>query len=275
MIKMLQKLFKEPLIHFLILGGFIYIYYDSVSTTTVDTRQVLFLSKSEQQKIKSKYKEVHKKDINQVLFETLVKENLYDKVLLSEAYRLDLDKNDPFIVNRLLKEMKFILLNSAKLEEPSEELLLKYYTNHIYDYSKIKTLTFYGVYFKDAKDKEIEITYTLLNRFDVNASYAKFFGDVDKELNFTKDQNFNEIKDKYGRYFANKVFALKEGMWSKPIHSKYGIHIVYIIKKDIAEAYPFDDVQDRVYKDFLEDNRTKIIKKAYKDILNSYKLEVE
>jgi len=276
MIKIIRKVIKEPLVHFLILGGIIYIYYSSQATEDqTPTTQKIVLTKQEQDQIKLNYKEKHDKLPDDVMFNILADEALYDKVLLSEAYRLQLDKHDPVISQRLLKQMKFILLNSVKLKEPSEDELYKYYKKNIKEYSKIEKLSFYTILFKDPKDKEIDTIELMLNRFDINASYASYFGDKDSRLNHNPDVTYQDVKNLFGKYFANKLFVLQEGKWSKPIHSKYGSHIVYIVDKVVSTPYPFDDVQDRVYQDFLDQNRSNIIKKSYKDILKSYTLDIQ
>ena len=158
-------------------------------------------------------------------------------------------------------------------KEPTEKELKKYYNKNIEDYSMINTISFATIYFSNPKDKRVDETYKLLNIADVNASEAKFFGEKSPIADSVKNYTFERVKQDYGTYFANKLFKLKKGMWYKAIHSKNGVRLVYITDKNVSKAYSFDDVQGRVYSDYLQERRKKVHDKAYKNIVSKYELK--
>lgn len=275
MIKIVKKIFSEPLVKFLLLGGLLYIYYINVTTTTVaPQKETIKLSKHDIAMMQKSYEQKHHRKMNAVEEKAYIMQAYYDKVLLKEAYALKLEKSDALISKRLLKEMRFILLKSAKNIEPTEKELLRYYKNNIKEYSELKRLSFSNIIFQDSND-EINATYDMLQIAEVNASKAAFFGEPVEGFNYVDNADYKTVEEKFGKYFASKLWRLKEGTWSKPIHSKLGKNIVFITKKLVGDAYSFDEVQDRVYSDFLEDNKTKIITQAYKNIAQNYTLEVQ
>ncbi len=274
---MIQKLKKEPLVHFFILGLILYIYYTQTQVqTNVQTKSVIDISKYEIKQIKSNYKNEWAKEITKAELQALITQKYYNKVLLDEAYLLNLHKQDEVISKRLLKKMHFVMLNSAKIIEPSEKQLYDYYKKNIIDYSAIKTLSFVHIFYPPNTDKKkIDEIFKLLKQVPMDVDKAVDFSEKFKKQNILKNISLKETKKLFGSYFADKLFKLKMGVWHKPMHSKFGTHIVYIKEKNVTTPYPFDDVQGRVYEDFMEEFKTNIEKKAYKRVLSSYKLKVE
>jgi len=276
----MQKLFKivtqEPLTHFLLLGLILFIYFDIISTDVqTQNKTVITLSSSEIIKLKTEYKHRYHKEIDKTQLQELIEQKFYEKLLIDEALSLNLVMQDDIIIKHLLKQMQFIMVNSKEFVEPTEEELLAYYKSNIQDYSHINRLSFSHIYFSKRDDKRIEELLTLLNITDKNGSVASSFGDKFQGVTDIKDSSYEEIKKEYGNYFTSKLFISKSSVWSQKIFSKYGTHLVYITDKNITTPYSFDDVQDRVYEDYLREQRIKKERDAYKVIRAQYILKVQ
>lgn len=276
MIKIVKKIFAEPLVQFLLLGALLSIYYANVTTkTTIPQKERIKLSKDDIALMQKSYEAKHHRKMNAIEEKAYIMKAYYDKVLLKEAYALQLEKGDAVIEQRLLKEMHFILLQSTKNVEPMEKEIFAYYKQHLRDYSKLQQISFSNIIFQNSQSDAIERTYEMLQIADVNASNADSFGDTIKGLNSIDNADYKDVEQKFGKYFASKIWHLKGGKWSQPMHSKRGTVIAFIRKKVVGDAYSFDEVEDRVYNDFLEENKTKTVAEEYKNIVQNYTLEVQ
>jgi len=276
MIKIIKKIVFEPLLQFLLLGFILYLYYDYITPDVqLGNKKVINVSSYELQQIKFNYKKEWQKEINEEQLKALIAKKYYEKILLNEAYSLGLEKQDKEISKRLLKQMHFLMLNSSEILEPTEEELHKYYLKNIGDYSNIKTISFSHIYFSNPEDKKIKSTFKLLTIAKIDANHAASFSEDCSEKNDIKNLTYNEVKAIFGHYFASKIFKLKKGLWHNRIRSKNGVHLVYITKKVIGDAYIFDEVQDRVYLDYLNEYRRNKENEAYKRISSQYSLKVE
>lgn len=274
MIKIVKKIALEPLFHFLVVGFVLYLFYDVSSDEQVKSKKIIEISPQELQQIKSEYKKEFSKDISEDELDASIQKKYYEKMLLNEAYSLGLEKQDELISKRLLEQMQHIMTGSAVME-PSEELLYKYYEKNKGDYSSINTLTFSQIYFYNPKNEAIFTTLKALQIADVNPLKASSFGEESASSNQIKDVTFGEVEELYGKYFASKVFSLKRGMWHKAIQSKYGVHLVYVTDKNVGEPYSFDEIQERVYADYMQEERQKKEDEAYRKISSQYSLEVK
>ncbi|MBU1659549.1 peptidyl-prolyl cis-trans isomerase [bacterium] len=275
MSRLIKKILLEPFIHFLILGGLLYIYYESVTQIEGDKKELITISNYEILQMKAEYKKRWNKEMSDTALESLIQKKYYEKILLREAFALGLEKKDKQISDRLLEQMQFILANASASHEPSEEELHSYYLKNIRDYSELQTISFAHIYFENAEAQEFEEVLGLLKIADVKAQNAKKFGDSFSASNSINNLDFESVAKIFGKYFASKVFQLKQGRWHGPLYSQSGLHLVYITDKNTSNPYEFDEVQERVYLDYINTDKKNKFENAYKKIAAQYNLRVE
>lgn len=270
MLNIIKKALKEPLIHFMLLGSLIYLYYAFSQEPLQNTKQQIILEDYEIQALKDEYKKERFKSMNAEELNAYSKHKLYEKTLLEEAYSLNLHTQSKEISELLLKQMKFILLNESAFVEPTEEELLEYYKQNIKDYSEVAKLSFSHIYFSNSKDKDIEKTYEIVTYANLSPKKAAYFGETSDISNYQDSINKDDVEKIFGKYFANKLFNIKSRVWNKAIHSKHGVHLVYVRDKKSTNPYEFDDVLERVYQDYIQAKRVKSSNDAYKRIEERY-----
>ena len=273
---MKMKILQEPFFHFLLLGGILYLYYLSTpSAQQTNQKEKIVISSSEIEFLQDEYQKRMHRAMNQKEQDLYVEKLFYDKVLLNEAYSLGLDKKDEVITKRLLSQMQFIMKNSIKIVEPTEEQLKEYYKQNIKEYSHIDSLSFTNIFVKSPQDRQAKELYELLSLSDISPNDAASYGEQCRLSNIVKDITADEARVIYGNYFATKLFALNSGVWHSAITSKFGAHIVYVTDKKVTQPYSFDEVEDRVYEDYMMQKRREQKQKSFQKIASQYKLEIE
>ena len=275
MIKITKQWIKEPLLHFLVLGAIIYVYFSMVhKEVVVDSKQIV-LSSYEVQELKTAYEKAYEREVDKATLKILIAQKYHDSILLEKAFSTKIAYNDAVVTKRLLQKMQFVMLDSSKYTEPTQKELYDYYTQNIQDYSRVKTISFSSVFFRNDKDTRIASTYGLLKVANVNSVDARAFSDISSLPYHVDNASFEEIQGNYGKYFAKKLFSLKQGRWHKALQAKDGARLVYITHKEIESPYAFDDVESRVYNDYIQAQAHQQEEKAYKEIAAQYSLKVE
>jgi len=270
------NLLKEPFFHFLLLGGFLYLYYlTTPSSQQITSKEQIIISSNEIKHLREQYQKDMNKSMNENEQALYIQNIFYKKVLLQEAYSLGLHKKDKVVAKRLLSQMQFIMKNSIKIEEPSEEQLKTYYDANLDDYSEVSSLSFSNVFVKNSKDEEAVQLHDLLQFQHIDTKDASFYGEQCRLSNIVKDITLGEAKVIYGNYFATKLFKLKSGVWHRAVSSKFGAHILYIIEKKVTKPYSFDEVEDRVYEDYMAEKKAEQKEQSFKKIATQYSLEIE
>ena len=274
MIKIVKQLAYEPLLHFVLLGVLIYAYF-SFTQKVVSNKNIILVSSDEVNQLKSLYEKNYEREANDETLKILIAKKYYDKVLLDKAHSIKLAHNDDIIMQRLLQKMQFVMLDSSKYKEPTQKELYTYYTQHIKEYAYVETISFSSVYFRNDKDKRVEPTLNLLRIAKVNSMNARVFSDISALPYHVENVSYDEIRESYGKYFADKLFRLKKGVWHKAIQSKDGIRLVYIDAKKTSTPYGFDVVEDRVYTDYMQEQLKIQKESAYREIASQYTLKLE
>lgn len=275
MIKITKEFLKEPLLHFLLLGGAFYVYFTLVHKEEEVSTKLIILSSYELQELKNSYKKEYKKEADKKILNILIAKKYYDTVLLDKAFSLKIAQNDRVVTQRLLKKMQFVMQDRSQFKEPTQEELYAYYKKNREDYSHIKKISFSSVYFHNDKDKRIASTFALLTIAKVKSNDAEGFSDSSPLPSMVQNASREEIEKNYGKYFAKKLFRAKSGLWHKAIHTKNGVRIVYIFDKKGTKPYDFDTVESRVYRDYINEELRVLKEKAYEKIVAQYSLKVE
>ena len=129
----------------------------------------------------------------------LMEGEIYDEIMSREAVKLGLNKEDGIIRRRLVQKMTFVSSNFSALVNPTDAQLKKYLQEH-----------------KEKFMSPVRISFTLQNNVMLNRE--------------NKAMSKWDVSRMYGKAFANKVFTLPIGAWSKNIISAYG-------KVDVVRRY--------------------------------------
>ncbi|WP_304544945.1 peptidylprolyl isomerase [Sulfurimonas microaerophilic] len=246
MINITKKILYEPLLHFLVLGGLAYYYFDYAKEKESSiSKPTLVIANYELKNLQNE---------TQLQAPKLVLAYLtYQKILLEEAYSLGLYRDDPKIDEHLLKKMEYLFKNDIEFQEPSEEQLHQFYQAHLSDYSKVNSLNLYLLRVDQNTEKNV------IQKLSTITDLRPF---AKKYEQLTPDA----IKEKFGSYTALKISTLQEGFWSEVIDNK----LFYITNKQVSEPYSFEEVEGIVYEHYKKSFRVLNEQQAYAKIYSKY-----
>jgi len=257
---------REPLLHFLLLGAILYLIYFALQPqtqqkqlNTLQQSRSISIDKEELSLAQKEYEVLLGKQLDANMQKALEKELYRKKVLLKAAEALKLSQNDPTIEKIVLQKMYAILNAKNDQTEPSELELEAFYKEHLKDYSKKESLSFFTVHFDKLSKEQAKSFYKLLQNSDP------------RDLNLTKQTlSIELLNKKFGNYFTQQLLFAPKGAWLDAIPSKNGFEFVYIQDYTTTQAYPFEDVQDRVYRDLKKAHQKENFDRELKRLYQLY-----
>ncbi len=272
--KIINSIVQEPYIHFLVIGSLLYLYYQNYHTTPImKTKENIIISSTEIEDINRTSSILWGRNLRPSELNSIIKATYFDKILLNEAIGLDLEKKDSEIQTKLISKMKQIL--TPNIEEPSEELLYKFYLQNIKDYSITSKISFYHIYLNNIAKIDMKSFVEMLNINAIEAKYANNYGDNYSLGNQILSIDKAQLSKKFGKYFSGRVWKLSSKRWHEAVRSSNGYHILYITKKETTHPYPFNDIEDRVYNDYMQKQKEDNILSAYKKLSTQYNLKIK
>src|SRR5689334_21727950 len=125
---MLKRLLREPLVHFLLLGGALFLIFGRGQPETAgDNRQIL-VSKADINRLVFAFAQTWHRppDVNEL--QAQINDYIREEVLYRTALKLGLDKDDMIIRRRLRQKMEFTFEDTVR--PPQEAVLRGFLATH-------------------------------------------------------------------------------------------------------------------------------------------------
>ncbi|HEC84794.1 MAG TPA: peptidyl-prolyl cis-trans isomerase [Thioploca sp.] len=278
-ISYISWLFREPLIHFLLLGTALFILQGWVSQEEEpDSSRRIDISTGLIERLQETWTKQRKRTPTAKELQGLVDGHLKEEIFYREALRMGLDQNDTIIRRRLAQKMGF-LIEDLVPNNPSAESLKTFFVENAERYREPARITFTHIYFsKDYRDNAEADAVALLEEFKAQAKpplRASKHGDAFM-LNYDyADQSWQKVAQSFGRDFADAVFKLEPDNWQGPLISAYGFHLVRVSQRTESRLKTLDEVQDKVYRDWRYTRRKQANQNAYAKLWERYEVVVE
>jgi parvulin-like peptidyl-prolyl isomerase len=267
---MIKRVLKDPLLHFLVLGGLVFVLYGYINGG-FDSQKIT-ISKVEVDQLTYRFQKKNFRKPTPKELEKMVESAVYIEVMSREATKIGLDKNDHIIKRRLVQKMEFVSSDLSRLSKPTKEELQKYLEQNSATYQKPTEISFISIYIDpskgNAKSRAESITHQLKD-----IDYTKLSDHFMLPLKYD-NITYKELSRKFGKSFSQKISTLTTNTWSEPIESGYGLHLVYISKKVDGELPTVDSIKNILTNKYMEDNQEKSNQNFYKMLRDNYTVEV-
>jgi hypothetical protein len=272
----MKKLYKEPLLHFLIIGALIFVLFSIVNKEeSIVSENKIVVSIAEIERLSYNWSKKWNRPPTERELMGLVDSYVKEEVYYREALALGLDQNDTILRRRLMQKMEFLSNDLAELNTPDESALNKYFLDNQEKYELPAQVSFTHIYFSLDKRgaKAFEDAKNVLS--ELNTLRASEKGDSFMlQYDFVQETPF-EVERLFGKGFAEELFTLGINTWQGPIESGYGLHLVRVSEKVDSRMPELASVIDKVRTDLMFERRQKMNKEIYEKFKERYEIVVE
>jgi hypothetical protein len=270
----MKKLLKEPLVHFLIIGALMFVISDIIEKDYVSEDYRIEITKQNVESMFKRWVEQLKRMPTQEEFDAYLENYLKEEILYREAKTMGLDKDDIIIKRRLVQKLEFLTNDLINISPPNLEEVKKYYEENPDEFTLPGKVDFIHIFFSidassldEVKEKAEVIKKNLNQKSEIPKNYFKL-GDpflLPYEFN---DMPMDNVTRNFGQSeFSDNLYNLSVGKWDGPFLSTYGVHLVYVLKKQLSTMLDFIEVKENIKLEIAEKRN----RKAYKDFLSELK----
>lgn len=264
----MRRWLKEPLLHFLILGGVLFAGYAWIDRGSGDVSRVVRITPNEVEWLKQTWARQWQRQPDDEELKGLVASYLKEELLAREAQELGLDENDIVVRRRLAQKMEFLIEDTSRLADPSEDDLHRLYDAGGTRYQAPARMSFTQIHFKTetAARRGLE---------DLARLPAADLGDpslLDRDYVEADEQTVTSV---FGPGFADKVFSLGPRRWQGPIASSYGFHLVWIDSLQAAQPRPFEEARAQLVDEWHREQQVKANEQFLAVLLKKYDVEID
>lgn len=249
----MNKILKEPLTHFVLLGTLLFLVYGFLNRNTERPEDYsIYIKDSDIDRLAKAYQKNWGSFPDTATLRNLLKEELQSEIFYREALRMQLDHNDEIIRRRLKQKYEFLIKDLNDQQLPSEEELKEFYKNHPDLYQSRKKIAFNQYYFSpDKRSNPLTDAKKALSDFQ-NKKTKAIASDPFHLQEYYADRDQEAIRQLFGQDFARGLFQLERIGWAGPIASGYGQHIVEVKSIETAAPLPLEQIKEQVIEDWKQ-----------------------
>jgi len=259
--KQLNSLLKQPLVHFLILGGLLFAVHQWLNPNTptkVDAHVITINEAAVVSHIQNQRPTLSEAEAltywqglaakqQQQVIDVLIR----DEVLFREAQALQLERNDAVIKRRLIQKMQYLVSGFNTSAAPSKTAVEGYYRQNLKRYHQSPHATFSHVYITTTNSASLSKLQQQLNTGPVAFHQAAAYGERFIYQRNYIDRSAELIRAHFGSDFEQALFALAPSskQWQGPIESQHGWHFVMLSGLTEGGVPPLATIYPQVQQD--------------------------
>jgi len=272
----MRRLLKEPLVHFLLLGGAVFAVF-ALTRDPADAapRDEIVITAGQIRQQEVVFEKTWQRPPTPTELENVIEARVREEVYLREALAAGLDKDDAIVRRRMKQKLEFMLEDIAGQVTPTEQELQAFLDENADRFRSEAAFTFRHVYVSTDKRKDAaEDARRLLARLKNGETDLEGDRLMMVEPAF-RDAPQREVTRAFGRGFAAGLLEIPTGAWSGPIRSGYGLHLVFLESRTRGEAATLDDVRDAVAREWSVARRREMNEDLYRELRKKYSITVE
>lgn len=276
-----MKFFREPLVHFLIIGAALFAVYAFWGQQDVEEQgRTIDISAGEINWLTDIWKKRWMRAPTDEERAGLINQYLREMVLYREAVAMGLDKDDSVIRRRLGQKLEFLSKDLITPQPPTEKELLVYFDKHMDRYQKPDLVTMTQIFIDpdlrgDTTLADAEALKKQLEALQEFPQDTQGYGDPFMLQNYYPERTEAELLKLFGSGFAESVFELSSVQWHGPVLSGYGTHLVYVHDHQKTAPPTFSDAEEQVKQEWDHDKRQELNEKFVASVIARYDITIE
>jgi hypothetical protein len=279
----MNKMMREPLVHFLLIGAGLFLLFGwrggpaSLPAGQSGPQSLkIVVPQDEIDQTIATFTRTWQRPPTEEEAKGLVEDFVRNEIYYREALAMGLDRDDGVIRRRMRQKMEFILEDITSRTEPTDEELLAYMKNHPDSFLVDPQIAFRHVYVNaDKRGKNAEADARQILAKLNEGSNPDTVGDpilLDAEIKLSP---LWDIRKQFGEEFGRNLSGLKSGKWEGPVRSGFGLHLVLVTKRVGGRLPDLKEVREMVKRDWVFDRQKEVKDAAYAKIRERYVVIVE
>lgn len=275
----MRKLLREPLLHFMLLGMGLFLLHGWMAGPTSGADDKIVITQGRIGQLDAGFERMHQRAPDENEQKALIDDAIREEIFYREAKALELDQDDTVVRRRLRQKLEFVSEDVSPVPEPTEAQLQAYLRANPERFRSEARYSLSQVYLNPERHGprlkgDVEALLGELRKTGGNADASKF-GDAFLLDHRFQDATASELARLFGARFEIALRALPIQEWRGPVPSGYGVHAVFVEKREDGRSPTLQQVRDEVRREWVHDQRQQANERFYADLRKRYEVRVE
>jgi len=275
---LLKRLLREPLVHFLLLGGLLFLFFQWRGSGGPTSSRIV-ITPGLVEHLASGFGRTWQRPPTDAELKGLIDDYVKEEIATREAVGMGLDRDDTIIRRRLRQKLEFLVEDAASSSPPTDAELEAWLQKHPQSFRAEPQLAFRQVYVSPERRGASagEDAEKLLARLRAKGKDATTDGLGDASM-LPSEQPLvplREVVRSFGDDFAQELMKIEPGQWAGPVESPYGLHLVLVQERVAGAAPELAEVRPVVEREVLAERRKRDLDTLYERLLEKYTVTIE
>jgi len=269
----LQRFLREPLLHFIALGGLFFLLYMALNDFRQNASHTIVITPEQTRQLATEFRRVWNRMPTGEELDKLIQEEIRLEVYYRDAVALGLDKNDAVVRRRMRQKIEFLTDTGIYLQQPTAGELETYFAANEQAYRSEPRLAFEQIYLGESPPAHI-VSQTLKRLLSEPAIDPATLGQrslLPAQLKLSPPVAIDGV---FGQGFYQRIAELAPGKWGGPVISDYGVHLVRTLDGRPARLPALEEVRETVLKDWRSAKAKKNRERDYAKRRGRYRVEI-
>ena len=273
-----RRWIREPLVQFMAIGFVLYLILAWRGDNGQNSNRIV-ITQGQVDALAAGFAGIWQRPPSEHELKSLVDDFVREEIATREAMRMGLDRDDVVIRRRLRQKMEFAIEDDTNASPPTDAELQEYLNQHSDKFRAEPQIAFRQVFLNPTR-RHAETAHdakVLLARLSTTGAAAdtKSLGDPLMLPSAMPLSTRSEVAHLFGNGFADEIMTLTPGLWSGPIESAYGLHIVFASNRMEGRVPSLAQIRPMVEREVLSERQTREIESMYEQLLKHYHVTME
>jgi hypothetical protein len=272
----LKRLIREPLVHFLLIGAALFVFFDLMGGSDRPRDERIVISAGDIERLAATWHKQWMRPPTARELQGLIEAQVREEVLYREARAMGLDEGDTIVRRRLAQKLEFVAQDLSAQTEPSDQELQDFLDSEPERFRVPVRISFSHVYVSPdrrgptAEPDALKILDQLRQGGDPQG-----LGDRFMLQNRYADRTIDEIDRLFGTGFGAALEQIEGGAWEGPVASGYGLHLVRIERRLEARMPLLEEIRGKVRDELMSRRRKQANEAMVARLRSKYRVVIE
>lgn len=270
----LGPLLREPLLHFLLIGLVLFLYFGRSASDDGDVKRIV-VSQAQGDMLSQQFAATWHRPPTAEERSRLIETYIHDEILYREGCSLGLDRDDPVITRRVRQKVELLAEEIVGREPPAEADLAAYMQANPALFKRAAVVSFEQIFFGPEGDDGIDRRIAAARRALERGAGPWTLGRPTLLPSREDHVAVDLVAKSFGTLFSAQLETLPLGQWTGPLVSGFGVHLVRVHERAPAALPSLEEVRPLVAREWESERRKGALDEHYRRLRQDYRVVID
>lgn len=271
----IRQLFREPLLHFLLLGVVLFAVFGKLSGPDTAGKRIV-VSQAMVEQMAQEFQARWMRPPSEEELSGLIDSYVQDEILYRHGLSLGLDRDDPVIKRRVRQKLELMSEEQNAQAVPTDADLAAYMQKNPTQFLRPATVSFEQIFLEAPGDPAaVERAVAAARAALARGTDPQKLGRASMLPARLDNASQDDVARDFGAAFAATLTTLPLNEWTGPVTSGFGTHLVRVTARAPAVLPPLSEVRALVMREWENARRTASRDDNYQKLRRDYHVVIE